>query len=206
VEAKPKEPAITCIGSLTSHLVTVDATKAIHIYPVEQFNDVGDQCDGGVAMPAHRDAVLGIGLLKTPNKLAADFFTWSCKGVVKFWNTRGECCESRTIAVEQLPGGDDDTSNGLKVLRTNSDMDFFVSGDKLGVLRYCFPGSRYYKLTNLALEYCKNDHGDVSMKSEPMVVKLRISLCVRRPTPALLPPLVATEWYSFSSGARIASI
>ncbi|KAL2788984.1 WD40-repeat-containing domain protein [Aspergillus keveii] len=135
VEAKPKEPAITCIGSLTSHLVTVDATKAIHIYPVEQFNDVGDQCDGGVAMPAHRDAVLGIGLLKTPNKLAADFFTWSCKGVVKFWNTRGECCESRTIAVEQLPGGDDDTSNGLKVLRTNSDMDFFVSGDKLGVLR-----------------------------------------------------------------------
>jgi hypothetical protein len=85
-------------------------------------------------------------------------------------------------------------------------MEFFVSGDKLGVLRYCFPGSWYYKLTNIALEYCKDDHGDVSMKSEPMEVKLRISLCVRLPTPTLLPPLVATGWCSFSSGARIASI
>ncbi|KAL2820383.1 quinon protein alcohol dehydrogenase-like superfamily [Aspergillus granulosus] len=135
VEAKPKEPAITCIGSLTSHLVTVDATKAIHIYPIEELNDVGDQCETGVAMPAHRDAVLGIGPLKTPNKLSADFFTWSCKGVVKFWNTRGECRESRTIAVEQLSGGDDDNSNELKVLRADNDIEVFVSGDKLGVLR-----------------------------------------------------------------------
>ncbi|KAL3462933.1 quinon protein alcohol dehydrogenase-like superfamily [Aspergillus heterothallicus] len=135
VGVKPREPAITCIGSLTSHLITVDATKAIHIYPVEQLDDVGDQSEIGVAMPAHRDAVLGIGPLKTPNNLSADFFTWSSKGMVKFWNTRGECRESRTIAVEQLPGGDDDIPNELKILRADNDMEIFVSGDKLGVLR-----------------------------------------------------------------------
>ncbi|KAL2872745.1 WD40 repeat domain-containing protein [Aspergillus lucknowensis] len=135
VELKPKEPAITCIGSLMSHLVTVDATKAIHILPIEKLNDGGEQRETGIAMPAHRDAVLGIGPLETPNKLGADFFTWSCKGVVKFWNTRGECRDSRAIAVEQLPGIDDDASNELKILRANSHMGLFVSGDKLGVLR-----------------------------------------------------------------------
>ncbi|KAL2850569.1 WD40-repeat-containing domain protein [Aspergillus pseudoustus] len=135
VEAKPKEPAITCIGSLASHLVTVDATKAIHIYPIDQLNDVGEQCETGIAMPAHRDAVLGVGPLKTPNNLSADFFTWSCKGVVKFWNTQGECRESRTIPVVQIAGGDDDYFNELKVLRADNDMEVFVSGDKFGVLR-----------------------------------------------------------------------
>ncbi|KAL2833001.1 quinon protein alcohol dehydrogenase-like superfamily [Aspergillus cavernicola] len=134
-EQRPKEPAITCIGFLTSHLVTVDGTKAIHIYPIENFNDEGEHCDTGISMPAHRDAVLGIGQLRTPNHLKADFFTWSCKGVVKFWNTEGECRDSRTVAVEQLSGGDDDTSNELKILRANNNMDLFVSGDRLGILR-----------------------------------------------------------------------
>ncbi|KAL4933467.1 WD40 repeat domain-containing protein [Aspergillus undulatus] len=135
IEVKSKEPAITCIGSLTSHLVTVDGTNAIHIYPIEKLNDEGDHCDTETTMPAHRDSVLGIGSLKAPNRLNADFFTWSCRGVVKFWNTQGECRDSQTIPLEQLPGSDDDTNNELKVLRANGDMDLFVSGDKLGVLR-----------------------------------------------------------------------
>lgn len=135
-ELKSKEPAITCIGSLMSHLVTVDSTKAIHIYPAEDLNDEVDSCDTGTTMPAHRDSVLGIEPLSTPNYLRADFFTWSCKGVVKFWNTHGGCCDTRTIPVEPLLGGDDDNLNELKILRTSKDMNLFVSGDKLGVLRY----------------------------------------------------------------------
>ncbi|KAL3469882.1 WD40-repeat-containing domain protein [Aspergillus californicus] len=134
-EPKPKEPAITCIGSLISHLVTVDSTKAIHVYSTDNLNDEGEQCDTKTTMPAHRDAVLGIGQLRTPNHLKADIFTWSRKGVVKFWNSRGECLQSRAVAVEQLPGGDDDTPNELKTLRASDEIDLFVSGDKLGVLR-----------------------------------------------------------------------
>ncbi|KAI9373878.1 quinon protein alcohol dehydrogenase-like superfamily [Aspergillus egyptiacus] len=134
-EQKSKEPAITCIGSITSHLVTVDSTKAIHIYPIEKLNEEGEQCNARTNMPAHEDAVLGIGRLRTPNQLKADLFTWTCKGVVRFWNTRGECCGSQTVGVGQLPGGGDDTSNELRILRTNDGMDLFVSGDKLGVLR-----------------------------------------------------------------------
>ncbi|KAL4876100.1 WD40-repeat-containing domain protein [Aspergillus karnatakaensis] len=134
-ESKPKEPAITCIGSLTSHLVIVDGTKAIHIYPVDELNDDGEHCETVTTMPAHRESVLGIGQLRTPNYLAADFFTWSCKGGVKFWTVQGECRDSRTVALEQLPGSDEDIPNELKVLRATSGMEAFVSGDKFGVLR-----------------------------------------------------------------------
>ncbi|KAL4910102.1 hypothetical protein BDW74DRAFT_48239 [Aspergillus multicolor] len=134
-EPKSKEPAITCIGSLASHLITVDGTKAIHVYPVNDLTDEGEQCDTGIAMPAHRDSVLGVGLLKMPNHLSADFFTWSSRGMVKFWNTQGECRDSRTIPVEPLAGSDDGAANELKILRTSTDRGLFVSGDKVGVLR-----------------------------------------------------------------------
>jgi hypothetical protein len=119
-----------------SHLVTVDGTKAIHIYPINELNDEGEHYEAGITMPAHRASVLGIGQLSTPNYLRADFFTWSCKGGVKFWTTQGECRDTRRVTLEQLPGGDDDTPNELKILRATSNMELFVSGDKLGVLRY----------------------------------------------------------------------
>ncbi|KAL5001226.1 quinon protein alcohol dehydrogenase-like superfamily [Aspergillus recurvatus] len=134
-EIKSKEPAITCIGSLASHLITVDGTRAISIYPVESLNGEGEQCNIGTTMPAHRDSVLGVGPLKTPNHLGADFFTWSCRGIVKFWDTQGKCRDSRTILVEPLAGGDDDTASELKILRATTDMGLFLSGDKVGVLR-----------------------------------------------------------------------
>ncbi|KAL5051450.1 hypothetical protein BDW71DRAFT_214295 [Aspergillus fruticulosus] len=133
-EIKSKEPAITCIGSLASYLITVDGTRAINVYPVEELNGEGEQCNMGITMPAHRDSVLGVGSLKTPNNLGADFFTWSCRGVVKFWNTQGKCRDSRAILVEPLAGGDDDTVNELKILRATTNMGLFFSGDKVGVL------------------------------------------------------------------------
>ncbi|KAL3439372.1 WD40-repeat-containing domain protein [Aspergillus tetrazonus] len=134
-EIKSREPAITCIGSISSHLVTVDGTRAINIYPVEKLKGEDEQCNLGDTMPAHRDSVLGVGPLKTPNYLEADFFTWSCRGVVKFWNIQGKCRGSRTILAEPLAGSEDDAANELKILRATTDMGLFVSGDKVGVLR-----------------------------------------------------------------------
>jgi hypothetical protein len=135
-EIRSKEPAITCIGSLSSRLVTVDGTRAINIYPVEKLKGEDEQCNLGDTMPAHRDSVLGVGPLRTPNYLEADFFTWSCRGVVKFWNIQGKCRDSRTILAEPLAGSDDDAANELRILRATTDMGVFVSGDKVGVLRY----------------------------------------------------------------------
>lgn len=131
-----KGPAITCIGSLSSHLVTVDATRAIKVYQMEAFSAEDEPSHVHMSMPAHRDPVLGISPLKTPNNLNAEFFTWSCKGNVNFWDTHGRFRDSRKVELVQFPGSDDDMSNELKILRATQDMGLFVSGDRFGVLRY----------------------------------------------------------------------
>lgn len=101
---------------------------------MEKLNDESEQDGAEITLPAHRDSVLGIGPLRSPNHLCADFFTWSRRGVVKFWDTEGECRFSRTIPVEQPPS-DENSPNELKVLRANHRVDLFASGNKLGVLQ-----------------------------------------------------------------------
>lgn len=135
---KPKGLAITCMGSLSSHLVTLDSSRVVNIYPFDSLDGEDDESSSSTdtTMPAHRDSVLGIRSLKGPNELKANFFTWSCKGTVHFWDTNGKCRASRAIPVDKLPSDDDDVSNELKTVAAAEDLDFYVSGDKLGVLRY----------------------------------------------------------------------
>lgn len=139
VDKKTKAPAITCMGSLSSHLVTVEATREIHIYPIESLPDESEQEPGETSMPAHRDPVLGIRPLKGPNRFSADFFSWSRNGSVNFWDARGKCLDSKTVTVEQSVAGEEDVANELKVLRAAGNADWFVAGDKFGVLRLAFP-------------------------------------------------------------------
>lgn len=133
---KPKGPAITCMGSLSSHLVALDSSRVVTIHPFDSLGDEGDESSMATTMPAHRDSVLGIHSLETPNNLSANFFTWSCRGTVHFWDVDGKCQASRTIPVDKLPSDDDDISNELKTVAAAGGMEFFVSGDRVGVLRY----------------------------------------------------------------------
>jgi WD40 repeat protein len=130
---KTKGPAITCMGSLGSHLVSVNSSKEIQIHRVET---ISSDCERPLAIAAHRDAVLGISPLPDLNELQANFFTWSSNGTVKFWDTKGRCKDSRTVTVEQPLGSDESQTNELKILRATQDLKLFVSGDKMGVLRY----------------------------------------------------------------------
>ncbi|KAJ9374162.1 hypothetical protein DTO282E5_1084 [Paecilomyces variotii] len=132
---KGKRLPIVAMGFLTSHIVTVDASRAIHVCPTEALNGEKDKDCAETSLPAHKDAVLGIGSLKQPNTYESDFFTWSCSGAVKFWNAQGRCQTSKQIELDQLPSNDDDAPNELKVLQATEDMEFFVSGDRYGVLR-----------------------------------------------------------------------
>ncbi|KAJ5123877.1 uncharacterized protein N7515_007702 [Penicillium bovifimosum] len=134
-DKKCKAPAITCMGSLSTHLITVDSTRAIHVYQMDALREDGEQEECEASMLAHRDPVLGICRMDVPNELSADFFTWSRNGSVNFWDAQGKCRGSKNIDLEQYPGGDDDTANELKVLKTAEGAGWFVSGDKFGVLR-----------------------------------------------------------------------
>ncbi|CAI7602647.1 unnamed protein product [Penicillium glandicola] len=135
LDKKSKTPVITCMGSLHSHLVTVESTRAIHVYPIDTLSEDGEQEEGEASMPAHRDPILGICRMDFPNDLSADFFTWSRNGSVNFWDAQGKCQGSKNIDLDQYPGTEDDAANELKVLRTAENANWFISGDKFGVLR-----------------------------------------------------------------------
>jgi hypothetical protein len=137
IDKKNKAPAITCMGFLNSHLVTVEATREIHIYPISTLREEGEQEHGESSMQAHRDPILGICHMKLPNDFSADFFSWSRNGSVNFWDAQGKCRASKAIDLDQFSGSEEDAAaNELKVLRTAENANWFVSGDKFGVLRY----------------------------------------------------------------------
>lgn len=135
VEKKSKVPAITCMGSLFSHMVTVESTREIHIYPIDALREEGEQDLGETSMHAHRDPVYGIRALHTPNDFAADFYSWSRNGNVNFWDARGKCLNSRRVPLEQNCPTEDELPNELKVVRAGEQGRWFVSGDKIGVLK-----------------------------------------------------------------------
>ncbi|ODH51830.1 hypothetical protein GX48_02074 [Paracoccidioides brasiliensis] len=131
---KTKRPAIVSMGIFATHIVTVDSTRAIRVCPLDCLDQDNVDTLAEISMPAHRDAVLGIGVLNTPNMHEADFFTWSSGGTVNFWNLQGKCRATRKVKLDQLPGNDDD-KNELKIVRTSENMTMFISGDKYGVIR-----------------------------------------------------------------------
>jgi hypothetical protein len=133
---KGKAPTFISMAYLSTHIVTVDSTRAIHVCPVDVIGN-GDDEDTlkNSLVPAHRDPVLGVKPLKRPNIYEADFFTWSCEGSVNFWNMQGRCQASKKVELEQLGSGEDEAANELKVLRVAEDANTFVSGDRYGVLK-----------------------------------------------------------------------
>ncbi|KAJ6100206.1 hypothetical protein N7467_001741 [Penicillium canescens] len=162
IDKKNKAPAITCMGFLNSHLVTVEATREIHIYPISTLREEGEQEHGESSMQAHRDPILGICHMKLPNDFSADFFSWSRNGSVNFWDAQGKCRASKGIDLDQFSGSEEDAAaNELKVLRTAENANWFVSGDKFGVLRLlsnaewtCVSQARAHggEITDLALQ------------------------------------------------------
>jgi hypothetical protein len=136
--SKLRPTSIVSMGYLGSHVVTVDSTRAIHLSSVDELSSINDQTLPDSLMPAHRDPVLGVGVLQQPNPVNADFFTWSCEGSVRFWSLQGKCQAIKKIELEQLAANDDDILNELKVLRATENMDLFVSGDRYGVVRYAY--------------------------------------------------------------------
>lgn len=131
-----KSPTFISMAYLSTQIVTVDSTRAIHVCPVDAFGNVNSEDTlRDSLVPAHRDPVLGVRPLKRPNFYEADFFTWSCEGSVNFWDMQGRCQASRKVDLEQLASGEDEAVNELKVLRVAEDANTFVSGDRYGVLR-----------------------------------------------------------------------
>ncbi|KAF3482810.1 WD repeat protein [Arthroderma uncinatum] len=130
----PKKAAIVSMGIIDTHMITVDSTRTLRICPLDPLSKDNIETVADVSVSAHRDSVLGISTVETPNTRSAEFFTWSCGGTVRFWNVKGTCCDTYKVDLEQL-SDDDDDANELKVLRATGGIKMFVSGDRYGVIR-----------------------------------------------------------------------
>ncbi|KAI9697220.1 MAG: hypothetical protein M1836_004784 [Candelina mexicana] len=118
---------ISAMAFLDNQIISIDSGHSIKIF--DPFGKVSKD------IPAHRDAVLGVRLLEIPTQMAACFFTWSVGGSVRFWDLAGKCKGEMNIELEHIGLDDDEYVNELKVVLASPTADFFVSGDKSGVLR-----------------------------------------------------------------------
>ncbi|EZF34498.1 mitogen-activated protein kinase-binding protein [Trichophyton mentagrophytes] len=130
----PKKASIVSMGIIDTHMITVDSSRTLRICPLDPLSKDNIESVADVSVSAHRDSVLGISTVETPNSKSSDFFTWSCGGTVRFWNVNGTCCDTYKVDLEQISDEDED-ANELKVLRATGGIKMFVSGDRYGVVR-----------------------------------------------------------------------
>lgn len=131
------KPSILAMGIVQGRIVTVDSDHIIELRDIKNGND-DDTTSAyikSIRLPAHESGVLGATILKQPNAHDSDFFTWSTNGIALFWMLSGICKGRITIELDRSFPENEDDGNELRVFRAAGFDDFFVSGDKEGVLR-----------------------------------------------------------------------
>ena len=126
---------VMAMASMLGHLFTLDSNHSIKIINMSTIDDVPVPNSMVRELPAHKDAVLGVRLLPLGSPSRAAFFTWSAGGHVLFWSLEGINRGDFQVELEQPTDGEEDISNELRVVRSSPCGDFFVTGDKYGVLR-----------------------------------------------------------------------
>ncbi|KAH0544820.1 hypothetical protein FGG08_001049 [Glutinoglossum americanum] len=126
---------LVAMAGIAGNLLTVDSNHSIKLLNLDTVDGVPMPKSKAQELPAHRDAVMGVKLLPQPNSFDATFFTWSVGGVVLFWKLDGTSMGEMNVELEQLLANDEEIPNELKVVQASQRADFFVSGDKYGVLR-----------------------------------------------------------------------
>lgn len=122
------------MASMLGHVLCLDSNRSLKIMKTSMVDGFPIPDSLHRELPAHKDACLGVRLMPPNNCLGAVFFTWSSSGGVLLWDTEGDCKEEFQVDLEQLAEGED-SSNELRVVRVSREGDFFVTGDKFGVLR-----------------------------------------------------------------------
>lgn len=86
-------------------------------------------------LPAHKEAVLGVRILPKNSPTGAAFFTWATNGTVLYWTLDGTHKGDFNVELEQPSDLDEDVPNELRVVRVSPQSDYYVSGDRYGVMR-----------------------------------------------------------------------
>ena len=137
-----ERPDILAIGIVQERLVTVGSNHAISIGSLEPKVTASALPRITKSLPAHGDCVLGVrSLLPKVQPNDPDLLTFSTNGDIHFWMLVGSCTATINISLEQLNRNEGVGQNELKVLVASVQDDILVTGDRSGVLRYCFGSS-----------------------------------------------------------------
>lgn len=131
------KPGILAMGMVQGRIVTVGSDHTIELRDIKNRDDddTASACIKSSRLPAHESGVLGATILNQPNAHDSELFTWSTNGIALFWMLSGICKGRIRIELDRpLPPNDDDC-NELRIFRAAGFDDFFVSGDKEGILR-----------------------------------------------------------------------
>lgn len=126
---------LTGISIIANHLVVIDSSQTIRLLPIEETDGFPILGPSIVELTAHREGVLGVSVLEEPLASGATFFTWSTDGQILFWDPQGRRVDEIDVEVDQLPTIDK-SFNEVRVVRASPAADFFLCGDKFGVLKY----------------------------------------------------------------------
>lgn len=167
---------IVAIGCISGGLITIDSDHCIRIAGTKTVNGVPTLDATVRELPAHRDAVMGVRSLCCPNELQSSFFTWSAGGHLLLWDLDGRCKASLTIELEQQSETDTNTRNELVVVRAPPRGEYFVSGDKYGVLRCVCHGRMMLSIfAHRDLGFRTAYHVEIQWRSKHTELRSRIS-------------------------------
>ncbi|KAI0011674.1 WD domain-containing protein [Xylariaceae sp. FL0662B] len=124
------------LGFLRENMVTVDAKRSIHVWKLGNSSDSVDTESSPIPISGHQDSILGVEALDRPNTSDADFYSWSGSGHVILWDLEGKIKSSFDVPLDQACFDDEPHPvNQLTLVRATKGGQFFVAGDKLGVLK-----------------------------------------------------------------------
>ncbi|KAI8965040.1 WD repeat-containing protein [Daldinia sp. FL1419] len=124
------------LGFLEHNMVTVDAKRSIHIWGLDKGLNTLDLETSPVPIPGHQEPILGVEALRRPNEPDADFFSWSASGQVLLWDVEGKVKCSFQVPLEEANFEEEpERVNELTLVRSTIGGKYFITGDKLGIVK-----------------------------------------------------------------------
>ena len=127
---------LLALGFVKETMVTVDIKHSINITRHESKPGETDVSPSPIVIAGHGESILGAEVFPQPNKLGTTFCSWTASGHVILWDGNGKVMSRFDVPLEQVAHDSDaDLTNQLTILRVTKGGDYFVTGDKLGILR-----------------------------------------------------------------------
>ncbi|UKZ82068.1 hypothetical protein TrVFT333_009852 [Trichoderma virens FT-333] len=125
------------LGFITHNSVTIDAKGSIDIWDLDYVPGQTAEPSFHIHIPGHGEPVAGICPMDRLNEIQAAFLTWSCSGVVTFWDLDGKIKASISVPLEGLnvPDPNLEPVNQLTCVKISKSGRLLVTADRLGVLR-----------------------------------------------------------------------